>query len=93
MNNFDRPYDLTIDPPGAVGDGPALKTNSSEVTLFTWMSDKVRNRFYIRTIDSCNFTMIDMTKLAHETKIKKIPLAAFHNQTTEATHLLLASKA
>ena len=58
LNNFDRPYDLSIDPPGAVGDGPSLKTSSSEVTMFTWMSDKTRNRFYLRTIGSYNFTMI-----------------------------------
>ena len=89
LNNFDRPYDLSIDPPGAVGDGPALKTNSSEVTLFTWMSDKARNRYYLRTIDSYNFTMIDMNRLASETKIKKIPIATFNNTSSDSTHLLL----
>ena len=89
MNNFDRPYDLSIDPPGSVGDGPALKTNSSEVTLFTWISDKARNRYYLRTIDSYNFTMIDMNKLASETEIKKIPISLFNNISSDSTHLLL----
>ena len=89
LNNFDRPYDLSMDPPGAVGDGPALKTNSSEVTMFTWISDKERNRYYLRTIDSYNFTMIDMNALASETKIKKIPISIFNNISSDSTHLLL----
>ena len=89
LNNFDRPYDLSIDPPGAVGDGPPLQNKSSEVTLFTWMSDKARNRYYLRTIDSYNFTMIDMNRLASETKIKKIPISMFSNISSDSTHLLL----
>ena len=89
MNNFDRPYDLSIDPPGAVGDGPALKTNSSEVTLFTWLSDKARNRYYLRTIDSYNYTMIDMNLLASVAEIKKIPISMFNNTSSDSTHLLL----
>jgi choloylglycine hydrolase len=89
LNNFDRPYNLSIDPPGAVGDGPALKTNSSEVTMFTWLSDKTRNRYYLRTIDSYNFTMIDMNKLAGEKKIKKIPISMFNTMSSDSTHLLL----
>ena len=89
LNNFDRPYDLSIDPPGAVGDGPSLKTTSSEVTLFTWIADKAQNRFYLRTIDSYNYTMIDMNVLASVTKIKKIPIATFNNISPDSTHLLL----
>ena len=89
LNNFDRPYDLSIDPPGAVGDGPALKTTGSEVTVFTWMADKVRNRYYIRTIGSYNFTMIDMNQLSSKTKTKKIPLSAFDTIESDSTHLLL----
>jgi len=89
LNNFDRPYDLSMDPPGAVGDGPPLKTTSTEVTMFTWMSDKTRNRYYLRTIGSYNFTMIDMNKLAAETETKKIPLSTFDNISSDSTHLLL----
>lgn len=89
LNNFDRPYNLSIDPPGAVGDGPPLTTKSSEVTQFTWISDKARNRFYLRTIDSYNFTMIDMNKLALKTDITKIPISRFDNTTPDSTHLLL----
>lgn len=89
LNNFDRPYDLSIDPPGAVGDGPALKTTSSEVTLFTWMADKAQNRFYLRTIDSYNYTMIDMNVLASLTEIKKVPISLFNSISSDSTHLLL----
>ena len=89
LNNFDRPYDLSIDPPGAVGDGPPLKTTSSEVTLFTWIVDKAQNRFYLRTIDSYNYTMIDMNLLASVTEIKKIPISIFNNISSDSTHLLL----
>ena len=92
LNNFDRPYDLSMDPPGVVGDGPALKTTSSEVTLFTWMADKARNRFYLKTIDSYNFTMIDMNRLASVTVTKKIPIATFNNITLDSTQLLLNKK-
>lgn len=92
LNNFDRPYDVSIDPPGAVGDGPALQTTSSEVTLFTWMADKTRNRYYLRTINSYNFIMIDMNQLAQETTIKKIPISAFNTVSSDATHLLLNLK-
>jgi penicillin V acylase-like amidase (Ntn superfamily) len=87
LNNFDRPYGLSMDPPGAVGDGPAIKTASSEVTMLTWMADKTRNRFYFRTIDSYNFTMIDMNTLSSETQIKKIPITTFHQQEYDASRL------
>lgn len=89
LNNFDRPYDLSMDPPGAVGDGPALKTTSSEVTMLTWMSDKTLNRYYLRTIDSYNFTMVDMDALASKMEIKKIPVAEFSAVQSDSTHLFL----
>jgi len=89
LNNFDRPYDLSMDPPGAVGDGPALKTSSSEVTMFTWMADKARNRFYLRTIGSYNYTMLDMNTLKAGNQFKKVPLASFDNVVADSTQLLL----
>lgn len=48
MNNFDRPQDLTIDPPGGVGDGPRGNKSSSEVTQWTTMNDLSRNLTYVR---------------------------------------------
>lgn len=76
MNNFDRPYDLTIDPPGGMGDGPRGNTSSSEVTSWTIMNDLSRNLVFFRTIDALNWTMIDMNKLANVTQIKSIPILA-----------------
>lgn len=74
MNNFDRPYDLTIDPPGGMGDGPRGNASSSEVTSWTIMNDLSRNLVFFRTIDALNWTMIDMNKLANTTQIKSIPI-------------------
>ncbi|MBU3622005.1 linear amide C-N hydrolase [Polynucleobacter sp. CS-Odin-A6] len=72
MNNFDRPHDLTIDPPGGVGDGPRGKTNSTESTQWTVMNDLSRNLSYIRSINAINWTVIDMNKLKNVTQIKSV---------------------
>lgn len=74
MNNFDRPYDLTIDPPGGMGDGPRGNSSSSEVTSWTLMADLSRNLVYFRAIDALNWTMIDMAKLVNTTQIKSVPI-------------------
>jgi penicillin V acylase-like amidase (Ntn superfamily) len=70
MNNFDRPYDLTVDGAGGVGDGPRSNTTSSEVTYYTVLNDLSRNLFYIRTIDAMNWSMIDLNKLKAANKVK-----------------------
>lgn len=75
INNFDRPYDLTIDPPGGMGDGPRGNSSSSEVTYWTVMADLSRNLFYFRTIFALNWTMIDMSKLANAKQIKSMPIS------------------
>jgi hypothetical protein len=46
LNNFDLPYDLSIDA-GYSAEGGTTGTTSSEVTLFTWMNDKSRNVYLI----------------------------------------------
>jgi penicillin V acylase-like amidase (Ntn superfamily) len=74
MNNFDRPYDLTIDPAGGQGDGPRGNGTSSEVTTWTVMNDLSRNLMYIRTIDALNWTMIDMSKLTHNKQVKSVDI-------------------
>ena len=69
MNNFDRPKNISIDLPSDMPGGERDMTSvkgaksSSEVTLWTTMRDPSRNLFYIRTIDSINFSMFDMNKL------------------------------
>lgn len=72
MNNFDRPYDLTIDGAGGSGDGVRGKGFSSEVTLWTTMSDLNRNQYYVRSINAMNFAVVDMNKLKGIKKIKSI---------------------
>lgn len=88
LNNFDRPYDVSVDPPGNAGDGPAMWDTSSEVTVFTWMNDKARNRYYLRTIDAINFTMFEIDKLADLKKVVSIPFATISDQP-DGTELLL----
>lgn len=70
MNNFDRPYDLTVDGAGGVGDGPRSNKTSSEVTYYTVLNDLSRNLFYIRTIDAMNWSVIDLNKLKAANKVK-----------------------
>ncbi|MBU3562931.1 linear amide C-N hydrolase [Polynucleobacter sp. Tro8-14-1] len=72
MNNFDRPYDLTIDGAGGSGDGIRGKGFSSEVTLWTTMSDLNRNQYYVRSINAMNFAVVDMNKLKSIKQIKSI---------------------
>lgn len=72
MNNFDRPYDLTIDAGGGSGDGVRGKDASSEVTIWTTMSDLTRNHYYVRSINGMNFAVIDLNKLKDVKQIKSV---------------------
>lgn len=72
INNFDRPYDLTVDGAGGQGDGPRGKKISSETSNYTMMSDLSRGLFYFRSINAMNWTMVDMKKLKDIKQVKKI---------------------
>jgi len=73
INNFDRPYDLSIDPAGSNTEAAAGDTGmNSEVTLFTTMNDLAQNQFYIRPINAINFAKIDLHKLADLKEVKKV---------------------
>jgi penicillin V acylase-like amidase (Ntn superfamily) len=75
INNFDRPYDLTIDPEGSNAESATGgKGVSGEVTLFTTINDLAQNQFYIRPINAINFSKIDLTKLADVKEFKKVSL-------------------
>jgi penicillin V acylase-like amidase (Ntn superfamily) len=89
LNNFDRPYDLSEDPPGAGGDGPALTDTSSEVTVFTWMNDKARNRYYLRNIQQMNFATFDMNKLTGVKQVVAVPFTQITDASLDGTALLL----
>jgi penicillin V acylase-like amidase (Ntn superfamily) len=72
INNFDRPHDLTVDKGPGMGDGPRGKGKASEVTEWTVMNDMSRNLYYTRSINSLNFTLVDMSKLKDVKKIKSL---------------------
>ena len=90
MNNFDRPYDLSVDE-GYSAEGGAPGTTSSEVTLFTWMNDKVRNLYFLRTIDSLNFAKFEIDKLAPIKSVVKIPLKKINDSQLDGTQVLLGA--
>jgi penicillin V acylase-like amidase (Ntn superfamily) len=72
MNNFDRPYDLTVDEAGGTGDGVRAEGASSEVTVWTTLQDLSRNLFYFRSIEAMNWAVIDMNKLKDVKQVKSI---------------------
>ena len=78
LNNFDRPYDLSEDPAGTGGDATRIWDTSSEVTVFTWMNDKARNRYYLRTIDAMNFTSFRHRQAAVLKKAVAVPFTTDH---------------
>ena len=88
LNNFDRPYDLSADPPGTGGDASKIWDTSSEVTIFTWMNDKARNRYYLRTIDAINFTSFEIDKLAGLKQTVSVPFTQIVDQP-DGTRILL----
>jgi len=88
MNNFDRPYDLSIDE-GYSAEGGTAGTTSSEVTLFTWMNDKSRNLYFLRTIDALNFAKFEIDKLAPLKSVVTVPLAKINDAALDGTQVLL----
>jgi choloylglycine hydrolase len=72
MNNFDRPYDLTVDEAGGTGDGVRSNSASSEVTTWTTLQDLSRNLLYFRSIEAMNWAVIDMSKLKDVKQIKTV---------------------
>jgi penicillin V acylase-like amidase (Ntn superfamily) len=75
INNFDRPYDLSVDPAGSNTEAAAGDTGmNSEVTLFTTMNDLAQNQFYIRPINTINFAKIDLRKLDGVKEVKKVSI-------------------
>jgi penicillin V acylase-like amidase (Ntn superfamily) len=90
MNNFDRPYDLSIDE-GYSAEGGTAGTTSSEVTLFTWMNDKARNLYFLRTIDALNFATFEIDKLSPIKKVVNVPLDKINDDQLDGTQILLGA--
>ncbi len=72
LNNFDRPYDLSVDGGGGSGDGVRSKGTSSEVTVWSTMTDGARNLYFVRSINALNWASIDMNKLKEIKQAKSI---------------------
>lgn len=74
MNNFDRPKDISADKPGTASKAEAFAANkiSSESTYFTVMNDLSRGHFYLRTINSINFSKFDVRQLSNSLKQTKV---------------------
>ena len=90
MNNFDRPYDLSIDK-GYSAEGGKPGSTTSEVTLFTWMNDKSRNLYFLRTIDALNFAQFEIDKLAPIKKVVTVPLDKINDDQLDGTQILLSA--
>jgi penicillin V acylase-like amidase (Ntn superfamily) len=95
MNNFDRPYDLSIDPPGSASPGESSDPSKTvtEVTYFTVLNDLGQNHFYIRGINAINYTKIDIGKLAGLKTSKVVSMAAIDELNGgDATELFLKGR-
>ena len=90
MNNFDRPYDLSIDK-GYSAEGGAPGSTTSEVTLFTWMNDKVRNLYFLRTISGLNYAKFEFDKLTPIKSVVKVPLEKINDTQLDGTQVLLGA--
>ena len=90
MNNFDRPYDLSIDK-GYSAEGGKPGSTTSEVTLFTWMNDKSRNLYFLRTIDALNFAKFEIEKLSPIKKVVTVPLDKINDDQLDGTQILLSA--
>jgi len=96
MNNFDRPKNISIDLPSDMPGGERDMTSvkgaksASEVTLWTTMRDTNQNHFYIRTIDSINYSMFDLNKLTTLKAATKVSFETLNaNPNVDGTSLFL----
>ena len=88
INNFDRAKNMAVDKEQASKSAKA--STSSEVTLFTGMKDLNQGHFYLRTINSINFTKFDMSKLSVLKSTKAVPLKNVDaNNSLDGTDLFL----
>lgn len=96
MNNFDRPKNISIDLPNDMPGGertmtaPKNQKSSSEVTSWTVLRDLSQNHFYIRTINSLNFSRFDINKLSALKETKVVSMKALNaNSALDGTDLFL----
>lgn len=92
MNNFDRPYDITIDLPGTSNKVLSNGSNAptSEATYFTAMNDLSQGQFYLRTINAINFSRFDIVKLSSLKEVTYVPFKDIDaNPNIDGTGLFL----
>jgi len=90
MNNFDRPFDISVDEPGTAGQAEASASvkPSSEVTYFTVLNDLSQGHFYLRTINAINFSKFDIRKLSALKEVKVVQFTSINAFTNaDATEL------
>lgn len=91
MNNFDRPWNISIDLPGT-SDLVVTHSNvpDSDATFYTVLHDLTQNLFFIRTINSLNFTRFDVKKLGVLKAAKTVSFDALNAHTNlDGTDLFL----
>jgi len=74
---------------GSGAEGASRTSESSEVTQFTWMNDKARNRYYLRTINSLNFATFEIDRLTTIRRVVKVPLSSINDAALDGTRVLL----
>jgi penicillin V acylase-like amidase (Ntn superfamily) len=100
MNNFDRPRDITIDPPGAGGEGVTFEGTGrkegapgTEYTSWTNLSDLNRGRFLLRTYTAFNYTAFDLDRLADVDGIRLMATTDLDPMGGDDTEALGSAKA
>lgn len=95
INNFDRPKGITIDLPGAGGEGvvfgdsSAPTSVSTEWTTHSFLTDTARNRYYVRAHTSLNWSEFHLDRLSQLDAPRIIPMDLLDPQGGDATELLL----
>jgi choloylglycine hydrolase len=95
MNNFDRPTGISVDvssdlPAGERSMLGAAESSASEVTSWTALKDLNQNHFYIRTIDSLNYSYFDMNQMKGLKTTTLVSMEALNaNKTLDGNHLFL----
>src|SRR5690606_5561743 len=99
MNNFDRPRGISIESPESAGEGAlnlaasGIQRGSTEYTSWTCLTDLARSQIYLRSYDALNYSSIDLGKLAGNSVVRLMPLAALNDASGDVTELLLQAKA
>lgn len=93
MNNFDRPKDITYDPPNSGGgEGDALAMGDTEFTPWTILADLSQARVFLRTYNGLNYTMFDLDQLAGTDELKVMPMSTIDGLGTDGTEALLSPR-